>query len=42
MMVPTARVIANAINEAIGIRFNELPLPAKIFRALQEQKAGTE
>jgi len=42
-MVPTAPVIANAINEAIGIRFNELPLSAeKIFRALQEQKQEQE
>jgi CO/xanthine dehydrogenase Mo-binding subunit len=42
-MVPTAPAIANAINDAIGIRFNELPLSAeKIFRALQEQKQEQE
>lgn len=39
VMVPTAPAIANAIQDAIGIRFNVLPLSAeKIFLALQERK----
>ncbi len=37
-MSPTAPAIANAINDALGIRFNDLPLSAeKIFLALQEK-----
>jgi|GEM_PF-2669212 len=37
-MVPTAPAIANAINNALGIRFNDLPLSAeKIFLALLRQ-----
>ena len=37
VMVQTAPAIANAINDALGIRFNDLPLSAeKIFLALQE------
>jgi carbon-monoxide dehydrogenase large subunit len=36
VMVQTAPAIANALNDALGIRFNELPLSAeKIFLALQ-------
>ncbi len=36
VMVPTAPAIANAIHDALGIRFNDLPLSAeKIFLALQ-------
>jgi carbon-monoxide dehydrogenase large subunit len=36
VMVPTAPAMANAIYNALGIRFNDLPLSAeKIFRALQ-------
>ena len=39
VMVQTAPAIANAINDALGIRFNDLPLSAeKIFLALQERK----
>jgi carbon-monoxide dehydrogenase large subunit len=39
VMVQTAPAIANAINDALGIRFNDLPLSAeKIFLALQEQQ----
>ncbi len=41
VMVPTAPAIANAIHDALGIRFNDLPLSAeKIFLALRgkEQK----
>ena len=38
-MSPTAPAIANAINDALGIRFNDLPLSAeKIFLALEERK----
>ena len=38
VMVQTAPAIANAINDALGIRFNDLPLSAeKIFLALQER-----
>ena len=41
VMVQTAPAIANAINDALGIRFNDLPLSAeKIFLALEEQKGG--
>jgi carbon-monoxide dehydrogenase large subunit len=40
VMVPTAPDIANAIHNAVGIRFSELPLSAeKIYLALQEQTA---
>ena len=36
VMVPTAPAIANAIHDALGIRFSDLPLSAeKIFLALQ-------
>ena len=36
VMVPTAPAIANAIHDALGIRFNDLPLSAeKIFLALE-------
>ena len=39
VMVQTAPAIANAINDALGIRFNELPLSAeKVFMALQERE----
>ena len=38
VMVQTAPAIANAINDALGIRFNDLPLSAeKIFLALEER-----
>jgi carbon-monoxide dehydrogenase large subunit len=37
VMVPTAPAIANALYDALGIRFSELPLSAeRIFMALQE------
>ena len=37
VMVPTAPAMANAIYDALGIRFNDLPLSAeKVFQALQE------
>jgi hypothetical protein len=43
LMVPTAPAIANAINNALGICFNGLPLSAeKIFPALQEQRQKEE
>ena len=39
VMVQTAPAIANAIHDALGIRFSELPLSAeKVFLALEEQK----
>ncbi len=39
VMVQTAPAIANAINDAIGIRFNDLPLSAeKVFMALQKRE----
>ena len=38
VMVPTAPAIANAINDALGIRFNDLPLSAeRIFLKLRER-----
>ena len=38
-MVPTAPAIANAIYDAIGIRFHELPITRqKVFEALKKQK----
>ena len=38
-MVPTAPAIANAIYDAIGIRFTELPItPEKVLKALDERK----
>jgi CO/xanthine dehydrogenase Mo-binding subunit len=38
VMVQTAPAIANAINDALGIRFSDLPLSAeKIFLALQDK-----
>jgi len=41
VMVPTAPAMANAINDALGIRFSELPLSAeKIYLALQERLAN--
>jgi carbon-monoxide dehydrogenase large subunit len=37
VMVPTAPAMANAIHDALGIRFSDLPLSAeKIYLALQE------
>ena len=37
VMVPTAPAMANAIYNALGIRFNDLPLSAeKVFQAIQE------
>jgi CO/xanthine dehydrogenase Mo-binding subunit len=39
VMVQTAPAIANAIYDALGIRFDDLPLSAeKIFMALEERK----
>jgi CO/xanthine dehydrogenase Mo-binding subunit len=36
-MVPTAPAMANALHDALGIRFSELPLSAeKIYLALQQ------
>jgi CO/xanthine dehydrogenase Mo-binding subunit len=40
-MVPTAPAVANAIYDALGIRFNEMPLTAeRIYMALEEQRAA--
>jgi len=39
VMVQTAPAIANALNDALGIRFSDLPLSAeKVFLALQERE----
>lgn len=39
-LVPTAPAIANAIYDAIGVRFHELPItPDKVLRALKEKSA---
>ena len=39
VMVPTAPAMANAIHDAVGIRFNDLPLSAeRVFQALQEKR----
>ncbi|MCP4456420.1 MAG: xanthine dehydrogenase family protein molybdopterin-binding subunit [Cytophagales bacterium] len=38
-LIPTAAAIANAVSDAIGVRFNSLPItPEKILRALSEKK----
>ena len=38
-MVPTAPAIANAIYDAIGIRFHQLPITReKVFEAIRRQK----
>jgi len=43
VMVPTAPAIANAINDALGVRFNDLPLsPERIFLALREREERGE
>jgi carbon-monoxide dehydrogenase large subunit len=39
VMVPTAPAIANAIHDALGIRFSDLPLSAeKIYMALEDER----
>jgi CO/xanthine dehydrogenase Mo-binding subunit len=41
VMVPTAPAMANAIYDALGIRFNDLPLSAEVvFRALKQKGEG--
>jgi xanthine dehydrogenase molybdenum-binding subunit len=38
-LVPTAAAIANAVYDAIGVRFTEIPMTQeKVFFALQENK----
>jgi xanthine dehydrogenase molybdenum-binding subunit len=38
-LVPTAPAIANAIQDALGVRVHDLPItPEKILRALKEKK----
>jgi CO/xanthine dehydrogenase Mo-binding subunit len=37
-MVPTAPAMANALYDALGLRFDDLPLSAeKVYLALQER-----
>jgi len=39
-MVSSAPAIANAIYDAIGIRFHEIPItPEKVLKALKERKS---
>ena len=39
-LIPTAPAIANAIEDACGVRMRDLPItPEKLYRALQEKKA---
>jgi CO/xanthine dehydrogenase Mo-binding subunit len=43
VMVQTAPAIANAVYDAVGIRFNDLPLSAeKVFMALQRAVPGRQ
>jgi CO/xanthine dehydrogenase Mo-binding subunit len=38
-LIPTAPAIANAIEDACGIRIHDLPItPEKVYRALKEAK----
>jgi CO/xanthine dehydrogenase Mo-binding subunit len=40
--VPTAPAIANAVFDAIGVRFRELPItPDKVLQALRERRKAT-
>ncbi|MFA5261847.1 MAG: molybdopterin cofactor-binding domain-containing protein, partial [Candidatus Omnitrophota bacterium] len=42
-LLPTSAAIANAIQDAIGVRIKELPItPKKIIEALQEQNSEKE
>ena len=39
-LIPVAPAIANAIQDALGVRITELPItPEKVFQALQEKEA---
>jgi len=39
-LIPVAPAIANAIEDAVGVRIKELPItPEKVLRALQQKKA---
>ena len=39
-LIPVAPAIANAIEDALGVRIKELPItPEKVFQALQEKEA---
>jgi CO/xanthine dehydrogenase Mo-binding subunit len=41
-LIPTAAAIANAIDDAVGVRITSTPITAeKIFQALQEKKAAS-
>jgi CO/xanthine dehydrogenase Mo-binding subunit len=40
-LLPTSAAIANAIDDAIGVRIRELPItPDKILKALKEQETN--
>ena len=42
-LLPTSAAIANAIEDAIGVRIKNLPItPAKIIKALNEKKVGSD
>jgi len=42
-LVPTAPAIANAIQDAVGVRVHDLPItPEKILRALKEKREGVD
>ena len=41
-LIPTAAAIANAVSNALGVRFYSLPITAeKVLRALSEKKLET-
>ncbi len=40
-LIPTAPAIANAIEDAVGVRIKDLPItPEKVYRALQNKQGG--
>ena len=40
-LLPTAAAIANAIEDAVGVRIKELPItPEKVLKALKEKEVG--
>jgi CO/xanthine dehydrogenase Mo-binding subunit len=42
-ITPTGAAIANAVYDAVGVRFHDLPITAeKVYRALQQQSGGKE
>jgi CO/xanthine dehydrogenase Mo-binding subunit len=41
-IMPTIPAVLNAVYDATGVRFHELPLtPQRVYEALQQKKAGT-